>query len=440
MLERKIDNRLKAWKDTPGHKPLVVKGCRQCGKTYSVTRFAKANYDNVVSLNFYQNKNLVTAFDSSLEVDDIIMYLSAMLGKNAKFVPHKTCIIFDEIQQCPNARTALKFFAIDGRYDIIATGSLLGVSGYNEAQPMSVPVGYETVIDMCPLDFEEFLWANSVSDEVIDLLKNCYAGRKVVPEAIHLRMRDLLLQYIVVGGMPEVVNSFVEHKDMSVVHNLQQNIVNGYRDDMVKYAPNAFKPKIRDCFDSIPRQLSKEYKKFQYSLIRKGARADQYDGCIQWIQDAGIVNRCYNVSITELPLAGNSIPEQFKVYMADIGLLISMLEQGTQADVLQGSLLGYKGAIFENLMADILAKAGRKLYYFHKESGLEIDFLCRQEGQCVLVECKAKAGNTKSAKTVLTHPEKYHVSRCYKFGDYNVGVKGAVVTLPLYMAFIFAAQ
>ena len=438
MLKRKIENSLKTWKEDPDHKPLVVKGCRQCGKTYSVTHFAKSNYNHVVYLNFYQNADLATAFDGSLEVDDIIMYLSAILGERAKFVPHKTCIILDEIQQCPKARTALKFFAIDGRYDIIATGSLLGVSGYNEEQPMSVPVGYETVIDMYPLNFEEFLWANSITDEVVDLLKKSYHERKPVPAPIHKRIRELLLQYVVVGGMPEVVSNFMKNKNMSLVFSLQKDIINGYGDDMVKYAPSPFKAKIRNCFESIPRQLSKEYKKFQYSVIKKGARAEQYDGCIQWIQDAGIVNRCYNVSITELPLEGNSIPDQFKVYMTDIGLLTSMLEAGTQADILQGSLLGYKGAIFENLMADFLTKAGKKLYYFHKDSGLEIDFLFRMDDQCVLVECKAKEGNTKSAKTVLAHPEKYHVKLCYKFGDYNVGTTDSVITLPLYMGFIFA--
>ena len=205
---------------------------------------------------------------------------------------------------------------------------------------------------------------------------------------------------------------------------------------MIKYAEKKDKGRIAECFQSIPKQLSKENKKFQYSVIKKGATAAQYAGSLQWIEDAGIISRCYNLSIPELPLDGNAISDVFKVYMKDTGLLISMLEDGTQFDVLSGSLYGYKGAIFENLIADFLAKMGRKLYYYHKDSGLEIDFVIRWRGKCTLVEVKASTGNTKSAKTILSHPEKYHVDQCIKLGDYNIGSSGQIITLPLYMGFM----
>ena len=205
---------------------------------------------------------------------------------------------------------------------------------------------------------------------------------------------------------------------------------------MIKYAEKKDKGRIAECFQSIPKQLSKENKKFQYSVIKKGATAAQYAGSLQWIEDAGIISRCYNLSIPELPLDGNAISDVFKVYMKDTGLLISMLVDGTQFDVLSGSLYGYKGAIFENLIADFLAKMGRKLYYYHKDSGLEIDFVIRWRGKCTLVEVKASTGNTKSAKTILSHPEKYHVDQCIKLGDYNIGSSGQIITLPLYMGFM----
>ena len=435
MLKRKIESAFEEWKNTPNHKPLIVKGCRQCGKTYSVLQFAQENYKHVVYINFFENPSYAFIFDGSLAVDDLIMYMSAILGTQAVFVKGQTCIILDEIQECPNARTALKFFHTDGRFDVICTGSLLGIQGYRE-QIVSVPVGYETQVEMHPLDFEEFLWANGISDSIIDKLKQCLETGTSVPDVLHKRMKELLLQYVVVGGMPAVVSEFVVSRQMNVVLQMQRDILNGYRDDMVKYAAREDKAKIRECFDSIPKQLSKENKKFQYSVVKKGATASRFVGSLQWLEDAGIIRRCYNLNITELPLDGNADENVFKVYMSDIGLFVSMLEEGTQFDVLQGNLLGYKGAIFENLVADVLGKMGRKLYYFHKDSGLEIDFVIRYKGECVLLECKATSGNVKSAKTLLKHPEKYHVNLAIKLGDYNVGDSGQIITLPLYMGFL----
>lgn len=435
MLKRKIEQQLLDWKDQTNHKPLIIKGCRQCGKTSSVLDFAGKNYKHIVYLNFFENPDYASVFSGSLEIDNIIMLLTALLGSKAVFEPRETVLIFDEIQECPEARTALKFFHVDGRFDVIATGSLLGVKGYGK-QPRSIPVGSETVMDMYPLDFEEFLWANGITETAIDTLKKHLNNETPVPEALHKRMRELLLQYTVAGGMPEAVQHFVDTKQMDGVLKIQRDIVRSYEDDMVKYAEGKDKSNIKECFQSIPKQLSKENKKFQYSVVRKGASASRYEGSLQWIEDAGIISRSYNLSITELPLDGNAEKNTFKVYMKDSGLFVSMLEDGTQFDILNGNILRYKGAVFENLIADIFSKMGRKLYYFHKDSGLELDFVIRYKGKCTPVEVKATTGNTKSLKTVLNHPEKYHVENAIKLGDYNVGRMDMILTLPAYMAFL----
>ena len=437
MLQRKIERTLIKWKNTPNHKPLIIKGCRQCGKTFSVNAFAKEYYTHVVYLNFFEHPDYKLAFEGSKQIDSIVMNLTALIP-NSRFVSGQTCIILDEIQECSAARTALKFFKIDGRYDVIATGSLLGVCGYkgDETDYNSIPVGYEQHIEMFPLDFEEFLWANGINQEIIELLTKSLQERTPIPPAIHQRMRQLILEYTIVGGMPEVVNRFIATHNMSDVLEEQHSIITGYKEDMVKYAANEDKVRLRATFDSIPRQLSKENKKFQFSVIKKGARAKEYITGIQWLEDAGIITRCRNLSITELPLEGNAIEDSFKVYMRDTGLFVSMLEEGTQFDILQGRLYGYKGAIFENLIADIFTKMGRKLYYYRKDSGLEIDFVIRYHSECVLVEVKASTGNTKSTKTILQHPDKYHVYQAIKLGDYNIGEKDGILTLPVYMAFL----
>lgn len=439
MLRRKIETVLDEWKKNPNHKPLILKGCRQCGKTWSAYDFAKKNYSNVVYLNFFQNPDYKSIFEGSLEVDNLVMMMSTLLGNDAEFKVHDTVIIFDEIQECPEARTSLKFFKMDGRFDVIGTGSLLGVKGYG-TKPTSIPVGYETIVDMYPLDFEEFLWANGISPSVVELLKKCLEEEKPVPEALHNKLGELILQYTVVGGMPDAVQTFIDTKQINKVHQIQKDIIHSYEDDMVKYASNVDKPRIKECFQSIPRQLAKENRKFQYSLIRKGSNALNYAGCLQWIEDAGIISRCYNLSITELPMEGNAIYDQFKVYMNDIGLFTGNLEEGTQFDILKGNLYTYKGAVFENLIAETFTKMGRSLYYFRKDSGLEIDFCIRYKGQLILVEVKATTGNAKSAKTILTHPEKYHVGQVIKIGNYNVGRNGAVLTIPHYMTFLLTER
>lgn len=441
MLRRKIEDVLTEWKNSKSKKPLVIKGIRQCGKTYIVKNFAKENYESVIYMNFILEPDKKSAFTGNIDVDTIILNLSALIP-GSRFIDGKTCIILDEIQDCKEARTSLKSFQIDGRFDVIATGSLLGVKGYGSSEKNidegqdSVPVGYENVVEMYPLDFEEFLWANGINEKVIETVKSCFENETVVPDGIHNVMMELLYRYVIVGGLPDVVNTFLETKNIEQTYNVQRSLIAEYEDDMVKYAADEDKPRIRECFESIPKQLAKENKKFQYSIVRKGGRSKHYIGSIQWLEDAGIAKRCYNTRITELPLEGNALSDSFKLYTTDIGLLISMLDYGTQADILKGNLLGYKGAIYENLMADFLCKSGQKLYYFQKDSGLELDFLVRYKSECVVVEVKAKSGKTKSLKTVLKNKDVYHLNNAIKLGKYNVGREGEVLTIPLYMAFL----
>ncbi len=439
MLKRKIEDILVEWKKNPNRNPLILKGCRQCGKTFSVREFAKKHYQHEVYLNFFKHPEYAKIFEGSLDIDYLTALISSAVQEKVVFEPGHTLIIFDEIQDCPDARTSLKFFKEDGRYDVIGTGSLLGVCGYGK-EPRSIPVGYESIIEMTPLDFEEFLWALDIPSQMLGMVVECFEKETPVPAVIHDKMRQLMLQYVVTGGMPAVVQTFVDTNNFYDVLTLQRAIVASYEDDMVKYANKSDKARIRECFKSIPKQLAKENKKFQYSVVQKGGTASKFSGSLQWIEDAGIISRCHNLSITELPLDGNALDDVFKVYMRDTGLFISMLEGETQFDVLQGNLFGYKGAIFENLMADIFTKMGRKLYYFRKDSGLEVDFVMRYKGECALVEVKANRGYTKSAKTILAHPEKYHVNYAIKLGDYNVGREDKILTLPLYMAFLLRAD
>ena len=441
MFKRKIENIFQSWLDDASHKPLVVKGVRQCGKTSSVIDFAQKHFKNVVYLDFREHPDYKKFFIPNLEIDAIVMRITAAMP-SVEIEAGKTCFVFDEIQDCPRARGSLKYFHLDGRYEVICTGSLLGVNGYKtpnekvEEEEASIPVGFEDIVNMYPMDFEEWLWANGIKDIHIDYLKKCLNGEIPVEEALHDRFRELLLQYTIVGGMPEVVTTFMETKQIGKVLSVQRRIIDDYKSDMVKYAATADKARIRECFESIPAQLAREYKKFSYTAVRQGGRGRDYAGSLQWIEDAGIIRRCYNTETTELPLDGNRIQSEFKAYMADIGLLVAMLEEGTQSSVLEGDLLSYKGAIAENLVADIFGKMGRKLYYYHKDGGVELDFLMRYKGQCTTVECKATTGNAKSMRTVMKHPEKYHVTSALKLGDYNIGRSDNLLTLPMYMAFL----
>ena len=427
-MRRKCTDSLIYWKKNPGRKPLILQGLRQTGKTWLLMGFGNKQYEHTLYINLETDRSAADYLSVPHDPQEVLLFLETCAGKPLR--PASSLLILDNIQCIPQISTLLTSIALDfPQYHIASIYK--GVVNSD-----SFSVHDFDILTLYPLDFEEFLWANDITEPVIALLQRSLDSGSPVPEALHNRMRQLLLQYTVVGGMPDAVQTFVTSRQMDDVLRIQRDIVRSYEDDMVKYAEKKDKSRIKECFQSIPRQLAKENKKFQYSVVKKGSTSAKYAGSLQWIEDAGIITRCHNLSITELPLDGNAEEDTFKVYMCDTGLFVSMLEDGTQFDILQGDLYGYKGAIFENLIADIFTKMGRKLYYFHKDSGLEVDFVIRYQGECTLVEVKARSGNVKSTKTILNHPEKYHVSHAIKLGDYNIGKNGPLLTLPLYMAFL----
>lgn len=445
MLKRKIMNSLIEWKENTvtKKKALVIKGLRQIGKTYIVREFAKQYYQNQIYINFKNNDDLKPIFDENFDIDRIMMDLSAKMPK-IKIIPYKTILIFDEIQECANARASLKAFVEDGRYDIIATGSLLGIKGYNQKKGKGIPTGSERIIYMYPLDFEEFLWAKGISQDVIDYLKECLNKRTPISKAVHESMLRYFKEYICVGGLPEAVNIFIKTGDMNQVYLEQRDILEEYKDDFGKHldeneneeVDEFLLARIEEVFDSIPSQLAKENKKFQYSKIRVKGRSADYREAIQWLVDAGIVSQCFNLSNLDAPLEGNKIDNTFKLYMRDSGLFVAMLEKGTAGDILSGNLSGYKGAIYENIIADAFSKMDRKLYYFHKDSGLEVDFVTKYQNEVTLIEVKATTGNTKSTNNILNNYSEYKVKKCIKLGEYNIGETDFKLTIPYYLVFM----
>lgn len=444
MFKRKIVNELNTWKNSTGKKKaLVIKGLRQIGKTYSVCAFAKENYENVIYINFKNNSSAKKVFEGDFNVNRITLDLSALMPK-VRFVPYKTVLIFDEVQECSDARASIKEFMLDGRYDIICTGSLLGIKGYNKKPNRGVPAGFEHIVYMKPMDFEEFLWAKGINDDVMAELRRCYEEKVPVSESLHNSMLRYFKEYICVGGLPYVVDRFLSTNDMNVVYSEQKDILEEYKDDFGKHLDEnenekidlSLLSRINKVFDSIPAQLAKENKKFTYSLLEKKGRSDNYEAAIQWLYDAGIINICYNLSNISLPLEGNKIKEVFKIYMQDSGLFVAMLEEGSAWHILNGDFGIYKGAIYENIIADAFSKKSRPLYYYRKDSGLEIDFVTKYKEKATLIEVKASNGNIKSSKTILKNKAQYNTDLCIKFGECNVGFTGEILTLPYYMAFM----
>ena len=445
MYERKIMADLLAWKDSaPGkRKALVVKGLRQAGTTTVVERFARENYENVVLIDFKANESMKAAFEGDFVVDRMTLDISARMP-GARFVPGRTVLVFDEVQECANARASVKAFMADGRYDVVCTGSLLGIKGYNRKKGRGVPTGSERILYMKPMDFEEFLWAKGVGADVIEYLGDCLRARMPISEATHQAMLRHFREYICVGGLPAVVERFLEASDMNAVLQEQRDLIDEYKDDFGKHLDEnereevdlALLARINRVFDSIPAQLAKENKKFQYSLLQKKGRSETYQAAIQWLHDAGMVSLCHNLTLPQAPLEGNKVDNAFKLYMQDTGLFVAMLEQGTAAGILSGDLGMYKGAVYENIVADAFSKMGRELYYFRKDSGLEVDFVTRMGGETWLVEVKATTGNAKSLSTVMKHPDIYGPCRACKLGEYNIGEANGVLTLPYYLAFM----
>lgn len=428
MLKRKILNDLINWKNTKDKECLLVKGARQVGKTYIIEEFGKNYYDNYVYLNFFRNPNLKNIFEGSLEASEIYKKMSIYIP-NFKLVPN-TLIFLDEIQECPNARTALKFLAIDNKYDVIASGSLLGIS-YKSVP--SIPVGYERQLTMYSLDFEEFLWAIGFNENSISYIKEHFENHEKIENGINDEMFRKLREYIVVGGMPDVVNTFIETNNFSDVQKAQDKILFDYNDDIIKYAENVEKPKIRKCYNSIPKQLAKENKKFQYSVVEKGSTSRKYADSVQWLVDANLVIPVYNVSNPILPLDAYSKEDYFKIYLNDIGLICAMYGFDIKAPILENSLSGSaKGGIYENLICDILTKRGYKLHFYKNDDNTqELEFLITQNSKIIPIE--VKAGNSASV-SLNNFIIKYKPPYAYKLITGNIGVSKTKITLPLYMA------
>ena len=437
MLKRKMLDYLKHWKATKNQECLLIKGARQIGKTFIVQRFAAEEYEESHSfeLNFLFRPELIPLFSGELSVDELTLRMSAFFpGKT--FVPGETLIFLDEIQKCPQARTALKAFALDNRYDVIASGSLLGLhfgqdEELNEEIP-SIPVGYEKQITMFPLDFEEFLWARQVQQDIIDLLRHSFERHEKVPEELNDLMNRYLREYIVVGGMPRPVQVFVDQKNYSAVQEEQEKILASYSDDIIRHAPRTDKQKVKKVFDSIPRQLAKENRKFQYAAVEARANARKYGNSVDWLFDSNLAYRCSNLSLPEFPLAAYIRDDYYKLYMNDSGLLTAMYGFEMKAAILSQSLKGpAKGGIYENLIAAQLAQKGDPLvYYKPDENDQEIEFVITRGTDVIPLEVKSKRGETRSLNEYI---EKRNPICAYKLIDGNIGVDGRKITLPHYM-------
>lgn len=432
MLRRKIYDKLLAWKNNKGKKDaILLRGVRQCGKTYIVREFGKREYKNFIEINFIERPDMQAVFSGNLDVDNMVQQIKLSMP-GCQFIPGETLLFLDEIQDVPNARTSLKFWTQDGRFDCIASGSLLGMDYKNE---VSIPVGYEQQLIMRTLDFEEFIWALGAEVNLKEMLAPYVDGAKRVPEAMHNSLNKYLQEYMVVGGLPEVVDTYIATKDFYQVHLLQEKILRDYQDDIAKYALNQDKIKAKQCFLSIPRQLSKENHKFQYSVVEKKATARKFTSSLDWLHNAGLIDFAYNVNSPWFPLKAHVKEDQFRVYLCDIGLLVAMYGYQLKIALLSDALEGpAKGGIYESLVADILAKRGEELYYYKKEdSTLEIEFILERECKLVPVEVKARKGSTRSLNELLKMD---NIERGYKLTAQNTGVVEKKITLPLYMAAI----
>ena len=432
MLKRKMIATLRDWRQHKSQECLLVRGARQVGKSYIVDLFGKTDYGSFISIDFIKQPQMKAAFEGSLEPEEIYMQLSLLMPR-AHFVEGDTLIFLDEIQDCPQARSSLKYLAQDGRYDVIASGSLLGIQYLTAQGDSSVPVGYERPIVMRPLDFEEFLWAKGYDDGAIGSLKACFDEYRTVPWPVHEKMMRLLREYIAVGGMPAVVQAYVDTGNFNDVHDAQTLLLANYLDDIAKYATPAERVKARACFESLPRQLAKENTKFQYSVVEKRGTARKFEGSVDWLAGAEMVIRCQAVSALSYPLASYEDEGKFRLYANDTGILMAMFDYGMKNAVVNNTLTGpMKGGLYENLAACMLAGNGVPARYWMSKSGnREIEFLGERDASVVPIEVKASRGSTISLDEAL---ERDDVKIGYKLIDGNVGKEGKKITLPLYLA------
>ncbi len=445
-LRRKIDALLDDWLKNYDKTPALVVGIRQCGKTETIREFARRNKLNLIEMNFWTNPEYCLDFDSSLDSDTLISNISLHFP-SVDFNDDNILLFFDEIQDCPRARLAFKSFKNDGKYRIIASGSYLGINGYVIGDSTPAPTGFEEVLQMKTMDYEEFLWALGYNENHIGVLIDLFNEKKPVPENIHNLYKDLFLKYACVGGFPKAVTKYLETKRIVDAFKVLENTIFDMKTDFGrrkdKKGNPVFKPsevsRIQCVFDLIPTFLAKENKRF---IVSKVSGSNQYDknDAIEYLREAHIVSKVFNVEIPSLPLAGEKIESQFKLFPEDIGIVVAMYGIDTLAAINRGELGQGKGAIYESLVFDSLNKAGIEPYYFAKESGLEVDFVISYEGCATLVEAKAKTGNTKSSKTVMKHPEHYGKTKLIKIGDYNISREGDIITIPHYMTFVLGKK
>ena len=434
LLKRKIDAYLVDWKNNLDRKPLIIKGARQIGKTHSIEWFANKNYANVIQINFVEQKKYKAIFDDGFEVDTILKNIS-LLNPEFKFVPGETIFFFDELQACPNCATSVKFFKLDGRFDVICSGSLMGIN-YKEIESNSV--GYKEDYEMHSMDFEEFLWAKGYNEDFIeDLYKHMLEVKPLGQLQMDILM-GLFRDYVTIGGMPEVVNTYITNKNFSGTFAIQQQLLKDYEEDITKYVEGLDKAKVKAVYNHISTFLAKENKRFQITKIGKNARNRDYVGCVEWLADAGVINICYCLNQPELPLKGNYDPKLYKIYYKDTGLLIESLDEEAQDDLRANKNLGtYKGAIYENIVGDILVKQGYNLYYFSSDRpSLEMDFFVRDADSLIPVEVKANDGATASLNKLLSDDKYPDVKYGIKLGYKNVGFNGKFYTVPYFLAFL----
>lgn len=434
LLKRKIDKYLLEWKHNPERNPLIVKGARQIGKTVSITSFAEANYKSVIKINFVEQQKFKNIFSDGYEVDAIVKNIS-LLNPMCEFIPGDTLFFFDELQECPACATSLKFFKLDGRYDVICSGSLMGIN-YKEIESNSV--GFKEDYEMHSMDFEEFIWAKGYSEEFVEGLFEHLVDVKPFSQLELDVLFDMFRDYMVLGGMPKVVNMYIKNKNFSGTLAAQRQLLVDYEEDITKYAQGLDKAKIKNVYNHISIFLAKENKRFQISKIAHNARNREYVGVVEWLSDAGIVNLCYSLADIELPLKGNYDPKMYKIYFKDTGLLIASLDEEAQEDLRQNRNFGtYKGAIYENIVGDMLVKQGYKLYYYKRDNpSLEMDFFVRDADSLVPVEVKSNDGATLSLKKLIENEKygdiKYGIKLCNK----NIGFNGSFYTIPYCLAFL----
>ena len=433
LLKRKIDKYLIEWKNSPDKKPLIVKGARQIGKTESIRNFAKNNYKSVIEINFVLQKQFKTIFDEGFEVDTIIKNIS-LIKPNLKFIPGSTLIFFDELQDCINCATSLKSFNLDGRYDVICSGSLMGIN-YNEIESNSV--GNKEDYEMHSMDFEEFLWAKGYKEEQIESL---YQHMKNLTPFSNIELTVMInnfKEYMIIGGMPAIVNSFVKNNNYSGTLKMQRQILLDYEEDITKYAGGLDHGKILNVYRKIPVFLGNENKKFQISKVESGARNREYIGTIDWLNNSGIINICYCLEQPELPLGGNFNPDNYRIYFKDTGFLIGALDEEAQEDLRNNKNFNtYKGAIYENIIADMLVKQGYKLYFYKNEKGtIEMDFFVRDKNSLIPVEVKANDGATISLNNLIESKKYKDIKYGIKLGYKNIGYNGKFYTFPYFLTF-----